>query len=59
MINDKLKLLCLAVAGTLIGYGFARILIPEISFFKYLAIEAVITILHALYERTKDKTVNT
>jgi hypothetical protein len=55
---DKLKLLCLAIAGTMIGYGFSKILIPEISFFKYFAIEAVITLLHALYERTKAKTRN-
>lgn len=56
---DKLKLLGLAILGTMIGYSFAKLLIPEISFFKYFAIEAVITLLHALYERTKGKTVNT
>jgi len=55
---DRFKLLCLAIAGTMIGYGFSKILIPEISFFKYFAIEAVITLLHALYERTKVKTRN-
>ena len=55
---DRFKLLCLAIAGTMIGYGFSKILIPEISFFKYFAIEAVITLLHALYERTKAKTRN-
>jgi len=55
---DRLKLLCLAIMGTMIGYGFSKILIPEISFFKYFAIEAVITLLHELYKRTKVKTRN-
>lgn len=52
---DKLKLLCLAIMGTMIGYGFAKILIPEISFLKYFAIEAVITLLQALYQTTKTR----
>ena len=54
MIN-KFKLVCIAIAGTLLGYSFAKILIPEISFLKYFAIEALITVLHVLFERAKFK----
>jgi hypothetical protein len=50
---DKLKLLFLAILGTIIGFGFAKLLVPEISFYRYFAIEAVITLLHTIYERTK------
>ena len=56
---DRLKLLFLAILGTFIGYSVARFLVPEISLFKYILIEFVITLLHTIYERTKGKTVNT
>ena len=52
---DKFKLMGLAILGTMIGYSFSKLLIPEISFLKYFAIEAVITLLHALYQATKTR----
>ena len=57
MIN-KFKLMSLAILGTLLGFIFSKVLIPEITFFKYFAIEVVITILHTLYTKTKYQTNN-
>lgn len=49
----RLKLLSIAIAGTLIGYTIVNSFIIPVSIWQYLGIELTITLLHILYNRAK------
>ena len=55
----KLKLILLAILGTAIGYWITNMFIQSMSFWQYLAIEFMITIMHALYNAAKKEAINT
>jgi hypothetical protein len=50
-------LFVIAVLGTIIGYFITDLLIIEISFWKFFLIELVITLLHELYNQTKNQII--
>lgn len=54
----RLKLLLVAILGTLIGYWVINTFIQSMSFWQYLAIEFVITIFHELYNFAKQEAIN-
>jgi hypothetical protein len=57
-MNYKIKILLIALMGTLIGYRVVDLLIISISFWQYFSIEVVITVLHMLYEQVKQREIN-
>ena len=54
----RFKLLLVAIFGTLVGYWVINTFIQSMSFWQYIAIEFVITILHMLYNSAKKEAVN-
>ncbi len=58
MINYKLKILVIALMGTLIGYKVVDLFIISVTFWQYFSIEVVVTLLHMLYEHVKQKEIN-
>lgn len=57
-MSDKIKILLIALMGTLIGYKVVVLFIIPITFWQYFAIEVVVTLLHMLYEQVKQKEIN-
>jgi hypothetical protein len=57
-MNYKIKILLIALMGTLIGYKVVVLFIIPITFWQYFAIEVVVTLLHMLYEQVKQKEIN-
>jgi Flp pilus assembly protein TadB len=57
-MGDKLKILIIALMGTLIGYTVVNLLILPMTFWQYFSIEVVITVLHMLYETAKQREIN-
>jgi hypothetical protein len=55
---DKMKILLIALMGTLIGYKVVQLFIIPITFWQYFSIEVVVTLLHMLYEQVKQKEIN-
>jgi hypothetical protein len=58
LINYKLKILIIAMMGTLIGFTVVDLLIIPVTFWQYFSIEVVITVLHMLYETAKQREIN-
>jgi hypothetical protein len=54
----KLKLLLVAILGTLIGFWVTDTFIQSMSFWQFLGIEFVITTLHALYGIAKEQSIS-
>jgi hypothetical protein len=54
----KIKLLLVAIIGTLAGYWVTNMFIQSMSFWQYMGIEFLITLLHALYNIAKEEAVN-
>jgi uncharacterized protein (DUF983 family) len=44
-----------AIVGSIIGYYFTVTFIVEIPFWKYMLIELVLSLLHAVYNYTKQQ----
>jgi hypothetical protein len=57
-MNYKLKILIIAMMGTLIGFTVVDLLIIPVTFWQYFSIEVVITVLHMLYEAAKQREIN-
>jgi hypothetical protein len=57
-MNYKLKILIIAMMGTLIGFTVVDLLIIPVTFWQYFSIEVVITVLHMLYETAKQREIN-
>jgi hypothetical protein len=57
-MNYKLKILIIAMMGTLIGFKVVDLLIIPVTFWQYFSIEVVITVLHMLYETAKQREIN-
>lgn len=53
-----LKLTIVAIFGTIVGYWITDNFIQSMSFWQFLGIEFVITILHELYNIAKQEAVN-
>jgi hypothetical protein len=54
----RFKLLLVAALGTLTGFWVTNTLIQSMSFWQFLAIEFVITILHLLYNIAKEQSTS-
>lgn len=54
----KIKLLLVAILGTLVGYWVTNTFIQSMSIWQFMGIEFVITILHLLYNIAKAEAVN-
>lgn len=54
----KLKLLGVAVLGTVMGYIIVKNFIQDMSFWQYFAIEFCITLFHELYNTTKNTLIS-
>lgn len=54
-MRTRLLLGLCAVIGSIGGYFFTCMLIGDISFWKYLMIEFMITFMHLIYNYTKEK----
>lgn len=54
-----IKLTLVAILGTLVGFWIITTFIQSMSFWQYLGIEFVITLLHALYDLAKKEATNT
>jgi hypothetical protein len=57
-MGDKLKILIIALMGTLIGYTVVNLLILPMTFWQYFRIEVVIRVLLMLYETAKQREIN-
>jgi len=57
-MDGKLKLVLLALLGSLFGYLIINSVIIPITFWQYFAIEVVVTIFHLLYEQVRKKVAN-
>ena len=54
MINkSKLKLLGIAILGSAIGYSVITLFIIPLTVLQYIAIEAIISVLHLMYNTAK------
>ena len=51
--KKKLKLLGVAILGSVIGYTVISLFILPITILQYIAIEAIISILHLMYNTAK------
>jgi hypothetical protein len=49
----KLKLLGVAILGSVIGYTMISLFILPVTILQYIAIEAIISILHLMYNTAK------
>lgn len=54
----KIKLLLIAITGTLAGYWIINTFIQPMGFLQYLGIELLITVFHALYNLAKKEAIN-
>lgn len=52
-MNLWMKLLPAAIIGTVISYFIVSTYIVQITFLKYLGIEAIVSVFHALYNSLK------
>ena len=57
-MDGKLKIVLLAMLGTLFGYLIVNAIVIPITFWQYFAIEVVVTLFHMLYEQVKQKEIN-
>lgn len=57
-MDGKLKIVLLAMLGTLFGYLIVNAVIIPVTFWQYFAIEVVVTLFHMLYEQVKQKEIN-
>jgi hypothetical protein len=57
-MNGKIKIVLVAMLGTLFGFLIVKSIIIPVTFWQYFAIEVVVTIFHMLYETVKQKEVN-
>jgi len=57
-MDGKLKLVLLALLGSLFGYLIINSVIIPITFWQYFAIEVIVTIFHLLYEQARKKVAN-
>ena len=51
--KKKLKLLGIAILGSVIGYLVITLFVIPLSILQYIAIEAIISILHLMYNTAK------
>jgi len=51
--KKKLKLLGVAILGSVIGYTVISLFILPVTILQYIAIEAIISILHLMYNTAK------
>jgi hypothetical protein len=51
--KKKLKLLGIAILGSVIGYTVISLFILPVTILQYIAIEAIISILHLMYNTAK------
>jgi hypothetical protein len=51
--KKKLKLLGVAILGSVIGYTVISLFVLPLSILQYIAIEAIISILHLMYNTAK------
>jgi len=49
----KLKLLGVAILGSVIGYTVISLFVLPVTILQYIAIEAIISILHLMYNTAK------
>lgn len=56
---DKVKLITIALIGSILGYLIVNWFIVPMSVFSYLMIELTISIFHKLYEIVKAEVANT
>lgn len=54
-----IKLTLVAILGTMIGFWIITTFIQSMSFWQYLGVEFVITILHLFYNIAKREATNT
>lgn len=57
-MNVKIKIMVLAMLGTLFGFLIVKSFIIPVTFWQYFAIEVIVTVFHMLYETAKKKEVN-
>lgn len=55
MRKTKILLSLCAIIGTLIGYAFVVWLIGYIPFWKYMMFELFVSMMHMIYNRTKNQ----
>ena len=51
--KSKLKLLGIAILGSVIGYSVISLFVIPLTVLQYIAIEAIISILHLMYNTAK------
>jgi hypothetical protein len=51
--KKKLKLLGVAILGSVIGYTVISLFVLPVTILQYIAIEAIISILHLMYNTAK------
>ena len=51
--KKKLKLLGIAILGSVIGYSVITLFVIPLTVLQYIAIEAIISILHLMYNTAK------
>ena len=51
--KNKLKLIGIAILGSVIGYSVITLFIIPLTVLQYIAIEAIISILHLMYNTAK------
>lgn len=51
--KSKLKLLGIAILGSVIGYSVISLFVIPLTVLQYIAIEAIISILHMMYNTAK------
>ena len=51
--KKKLKLLGIAILGSVIGYLVITLFVIPLTILQYIAIEAIISILHLMYNTAK------
>lgn len=53
MIKNKIILWIAAILGSIIGYFTISLFIIDVTILQYIAIEAIISILHLMYNTVK------
>jgi hypothetical protein len=51
--ENKLKLIGIAILGSVIGYSVITLFIIPLTVLQYIAIEAIISVLHLMYNTAK------
>ena len=57
-MDGKIKLVLLAMAGTLLGFLIVKTVIIPVTFWQYFAIEVIVTLFHLLYDQARKKEAN-